>query len=375
VNPQNTRLFTQKGHQVDCAELGCSKPIYDAGDITSNCPGDITVNSDCKQTTAVVSWPPISFVDECDGVLDHNCTCSGPMPCNNLADHGGTLGQGTYTFTCTATDDNCLETAACSWTVTVTDQQTLDVVLQLSPVVENDEFTRCICFNLISSCSPLVVEEVCETVTFGGPTQFPGKADTSVKIPKGKYACIEAYDRQHSLRASHFPLVCDGVAWSVEFKNDPFFGGNWLIQGNLNRDKVIDILDFGVFLGQFNQNPNPPKDKACEDNNGMGFTHADFNGDGVVDVGDYTFIQINFLANDKDDCCHDPAAGEQVARTEVTVKELREMGLGELAVADLNNDGNVNTEDMAAFVQGVRPKADKVDRGNAGRGNTVRGSR
>jgi hypothetical protein len=389
VNPQHTRLTTDKGQEVQCAELGCSKPIYDAGDITATCPGNIDVNSDCNKTTAVVTWPKVSFIDECDGALDKNCTCvHQPLPnkpainCNGLANSGGTFPQGTFTFTCTATDDNCNERETCSWTVNVSDQQTLDVHLQLSPIITpsspknpDGTFDRCICFELISSCTPLVKEEVCETVEFGGPWNFPGQADALVKMPKGKYVCIQARDRQHSLRATHFPLVCNGVNYTADFRGDPFFGGNWLIQGNLNRDQLIDILDFGTFLGQFNQNPNPGPDKACEDNNGMGSTHADFNGDGIVDVADYTFIQINFLANDKDDCCHDPSAGDRVGRTEITVKELREMGLGDLAVADLNADGVVNTDDMAAFVEGARPKTDKVNRGSVGRPTTIRGSK
>jgi hypothetical protein len=382
LNPQHTRLTTAKGQEVLCAALGCSKTIFDAGVISHVCPGNIPVNSDCNRTTAVVTWDPISFVDECDGALLPLCTCihanaDGPTPfnCNGLTNSGGTFPQGSFTFSCSAKDDNCNEKDKCEWTVTVSDQQTLDVHLQLSPTVDNDGFKRCICFEMISSCSPLVMEEVCQTIDFGGPFQFPGQAEGSVKVPKGKYVCVQARDRQHSLRATHFPLVCDGHHYGVTFKGDPFFGGNWLIQGNLNRDPLIDILDFGTFLGQLNQNPNPDKDKLCSDEGGLGGLHADFNGDGNVDVGDYTFIQINFLANDKDDCCHNGSAGsDAVGRTEVSVKELNEMGMGELAIADLNNDGFLNTEDMAAFVQGVRPKG-TINRGNVGRPSTIRGSR
>ncbi len=379
VNPQHTRLTTTKGQEVLCAELGCSKSIFDDGELSCSCPGNINRNSDCNRTTAVVTWPPVVCTDECDGVLPKTCHCTatdgGLANCDYLANTGGTFPQGTYSFVCTSEDENCDEVETCMWTVRVSDEQTLNVHLQLSPVVENDEFDRCICFEMISSCSPLVMEEVCETITFGGPFQFPGQANTDVKVPKGKYVCVQARDRQHSLRSTHFPLTCDGVKYSVNFRGDPFFGGNWLIQGNLNRDPLVDILDFGTFLGQMNQNPTPPKDKSCDDNDGAGFTHADFNGDGVVDVQDYTFIQINFLANDKDDCCHDPSAGEPVGRTEVTVKELREMGLEDLAIADLNNDGVLNTDDMAAFVQGARPKAGKVNRAGAGRPSTTRGSK
>lgn len=388
VNPQITRLVTQKGQEVTCAELGCTKTIFDDGEITSNCPPEkIDVNSDCKQTTANVSWDPISFDDQCDGELLHTCTCvheplvGAPMPdCRYLADHGGIFPQGSFTFRCSATGVNCDELKECAWTVNVSDQQSLHVVLQLSPIIDpfstknpDGDFTRCICFELFSSCSPRVMTEDCETIEFGGPFQFPGKAETDVKIDKGKYFCITARDRQHSLRSSS-SLTCLGGVWSAEFKGEHPVG-NWLIQGNLNRDHVIDILDFGTFLGQFNQNHNPGPDKTCEDNNGLGFTHADFNGDGIVDVADFSFIQINFLEDDKDLCCPDPSAGAAPGRTEVSVKDLREMGLAELAVADLNNDGIVNTDDMASFVQGVRPKTDKAGRGAVGRPSTIRGSR
>jgi hypothetical protein len=389
VNPNYTRLTTDKGVEVTCAELGCSKPIFDEGVISSNCPGNIDVNSDCKMTTADVSWDPIAFVDECDGTLNHTCTCvheplGGPaIDCLSLADHGGIFPQGSFTFKCDATGATCTDPVAqhCEWTVNVSDQQTLDVVIQLSPVIDpfsvknpDGDFTRCICFEMFSSCSPIVMTEECKNIEFGGPFQFPGKAETSEKIDKGKFVCITARDRQHSLRSSDF-LTCAGGHWIAEFKGDPFFGGNWLIQGNLNRDHVIDILDFGTFLGQFNQRPNPGPDKLCEDDTTGTGRHADFNGDGVVTVEDYTFIQINFLEDDKDVCCPEPSAGAAPGRTEVSVKDLREMGLGDLAIADLNNDGIVNTDDMASFVQGVRPKTDKAGRGSVGRPSTIRGSR
>jgi len=380
VNPQHTRLVTQYGNEVLCADLGCSKMIHDRTDINANCPGpEINVNSDCLRTTAVVTWDPLTFVDKCSGIMDHECTCtaSNGLDCEYLADSGGTFPQGTYSFECSALDETCKQEAQCKWTVTVSDEQTLDVHLQLSPKVDNDEFTRCICFELISSCSPLVMEEHCETITFGGPFNFPGQADDSVKIPKGKYVCVQARDIEHSLRSTHFPLTCDGHHYSVTFKGDPFFGGNWLIQGNLNGDPLIDILDFGMFLGRLNNNATPGKGKACDDPEPIDKQHgnADFNGDGIVNVEDYTYIQINFLANDKDDCCHNGSAGaDEVGRTEISVKDLREMGLPELAIADLNNDGLVNTDDMAAFVQGARPKAGKVN-GTVGRPSTIRGSR
>lgn len=375
VNPQNTRLTTNKGVEVLPAELGCSKDIFGAGDVSLNCPGDQDVNSDCGAVTATVTWPAVSANDSCHGPLNVSCSCTytgefAPLDCDYLASEGGEFPQGNYAFSCSIDQDSdnvCNESGTCTWTVNVSDQHTFDVKVQLSPVVEDAEFTRCICFELFSSCTPLVYTEHCETMSFGGPFNFPGQSHEDIKVPKGKHVCITARDRQHSLRASYSldgASLCVGNEVKAEFKGDPFFGGNWLIQGNLNRDRVIDILDFGTFIGQLNQNPSPDP-KTCEDNNGQGFTHADFNGDGVVNAEDFTFIQINFLEDDKNICCPGHTGSDAVqGLTEVSVKDLREMGLEDLVIADLNNDGLLSVDDMAAFLQGARPKAaGKVNRG------------
>jgi hypothetical protein len=409
VNPRHTRLTTSKGDLINVLDPHCcTGEVCDDADASINCPGDREVNVECDSATAGASWPAVSAGDTCGNNFPVDCSCIHEPPtkcsltgelCNRLEEAlnqcgPGGLGvcvprfaavdcdgyassgaadmpQGRYSFHCEADDTICDESLSCDWTVTVTDQTTLDIVVQLSPIVEDAEFTRCICFELYTSCFPEVFEEVCWTLTFGGPFQIPGHSEGWVKVPKGgNYICVTARDRQHSLRATHFPLVCDGMKYSAIFKGDPFWGGNWLIQGNLNRDNVVDILDFGTYLGQLNQNPEPGPDKACEDNDGLGFTHGDINGDGVVDVADFTFVQINFLEHDKNSCCPDGASstGAVAGRTSISVKELREIGLGDLAVADLNNDGFVDTDDMAAYVAGARPKpADKGSRGSVGR--------
>ena len=70
-----------------------------------------------------------------------------------------------------------------------------------------------------------------------------------------------------------------------------------------------------------------------------GTFHADLSGNGVVDSADFTFIQNNFLLVDEATCGSRLAsAGDeepgptQGPLTEISVEELRQNGLGELAV-------------------------------------------
>jgi len=75
----------------------------------------------------------------------------------------------------------------------------------------------------------------------------------------------------------------------------------------------------------------------------------------------------NFLTATKL-CCGGPQidSGAPVAITEITVDELRQMGLGDLAAADLNGDGVLNSDDMDAFAQGARPSKASNNRGGKG---------
>jgi hypothetical protein len=310
-----------------------------------------------------------------------------------LASSGGVFPQGDWSFKCEAVDPTCNGRCTqgtggkdcnagdfCEWTVSVSDQQSVDVHIQLSPVVDEAFCTRCICYEIWQNCVEKP-DEVCYTTDFGGDFSFPGKTDDKIKVPKGKHGCIAARDYKQSLRSSDF-LTCDPETgqYVADFRGDPFFGGNWLIQGNLNGDHIIDIIDFGVFLGALNDIPQTVGPKECAVEGGdkvdQGDSqHADLNCDGVVDVRDFTFIQINFLEHDKDACCPDDAASQPAGITEISVKQLREMGLGHLAIADLNSDGLVNPQDMAAFMQGARPKAEaKGDRNNV-RPGPVRGTK
>jgi hypothetical protein len=80
------------------------------------------------------------------------------------------------------------------------------------------------------------------------------------------------------------------------------------------------------------------------------------------------------MEDDKNLCCPDGAAAPvSEGVTEIAVKDLDSLGLGELAIADLNADGLLNADDMAAYLAGARPKeAGKVQRGTNGRVGALR---
>jgi hypothetical protein len=272
--------------------------------------------------------------------------------------------------------------------VNVNDQTALDIEIELSPTMASktgEGVERCIEFEAFSNCIQ-APEVFCDDITFGGNFNFTGHSFEMLKKPAGQVACLTARDKLHSLRAcalrSSGNLNCEGGTFFATFAGDPFFGGNWLIQGNLDAWKkdnakashdVIDIQDFGQFVANYLQcyldgekvscsgptNGNTPcsgtnhKDFDCH---AMDATNADINGDGIADLLDFSFITENFLVSSKN-CCHedDGHPGSTVGRTSMSVVELRKAGLSDLIVADLNNDGMVDMNDMSAFLSGEVP--------------------
>jgi hypothetical protein len=363
-NPFDSIAVDNTGQPI-FIDPGKSKEVIDNPVLRIRVPDDVKVNADCDFPTAIVNWPPPRASSNCPGGVDLLCRGSHesgyiyPLP---VVMNGGEFPNGISTFCCTASDPLCGHRAEDCWTVVVNSQTTLDVTLQLSPIISGD-LDRCIEFQLYSDCVQAPFE-FCKTLKLGGLFDHVGHFTDDVKIPgKGQWICITAQDQLHSLRACDFLECVDGVYYSV-FKGDPFFGGNWLIQGNLDGWKkfnpnashnVIDILDFGQFVANFGHlvNPNTPcPPEGCHAWSGA---HADINGDGVVGVLDYIFIVRNFLASSKDCCCPGSVAGNTVPRTEITVQELRDLDMADLIVADLNGDGVVNSDDMSAFMAGQTP--------------------
>jgi len=370
VNPQLNILSNNEGNRVPIDSCVCSKDIRTAGEITLNTPPGASVNADCGQTFANVTWATASASDSCDGALAIDCEAQsvGGAPIGNLINNGGIFPQGKNFFTCTATN-TCGDTVTNVWTVEVSDNQTLDVEVHLQPVINNTGvFNRAITFELYNDCSSDPVEE-CVVMQFQGPFNFPGHAHGTLKVDKGNFLCMTARDNLHTLRSivTGDDLSCVNNHWTAIFKGDPIQGGNWLIGGNLDAKKelatygdinTINILDFGMFMAELAAGASyePNGDTDCN----TASPHGDINADGAVDNLDYAFLVDNFLKNSKGLCCPAPGASptpEANPITEVSVKDLRRMGYGAAIVADLNKDGKVNLDDMAAYMQGIQPVA------------------
>jgi hypothetical protein len=379
VNPRHTRLTNSVGQVVTVAPE-CSKEVRGNGDLTLEVPDGGDYNVSCQnngEPSRTVNWDSPSASDTC---AVSSFTCGGLFQdaLGNISDvtticddgncldpySGGKFPVGSATFCCSATNDCGDEDQQC-WTVNINDETSLDVQLQLSPTMTSkpgDGLDRCIKFEVFSDCAqaPLVFSQ---DVTFGGLFDLLGHVNTRIKIPGSQdFQCITARDQLHTLRSCYTfgdgDCDADGVLHAT-FKGDPFFGGNWLVGGNLDGFKkdsatasinAIDITDFGMFVAEFPKNYGSG-DTPC----GTEGPNADINGDGLVDLLDFTFISMNFLEDSKDCCCIGSSAATPSGRTSISVRSLRANGMGDLAVADLNNDGVVNMDDMQLLLQGDVP--------------------
>lgn len=396
-NPLNTYLVDDEGQRIAIAGE-CSKVIRANGEITLDIPGNIKTNVDCSAATAVETWDAPRAADSCGP--DIGLTCRGEHVSGLIYNQSTVLGGGEFpigvsNFCCYGQNDYCNQEAGCPpdtdcartpagkpvgcWTVEVNDETSVDIDIQLSPGSQSkpaDNLVRCIKFSMYNNSiqEPQTFEG---DVTFGGLFEIVGKFTGKMKIGgHGQWECITAWDQFHTLRSCYQFEDGDCVDGQLHanFAGDPAFGGNWLISGNLDGFKkndsaaspslfVIDVLDFGTFVSQFNVVYPGGGDTPC----GTDGPNADINGDGIANLEDYAFISQNFLKSAKL-CCGVDGLPAAIGRTEVSVAELREMGLSELTAADLNRDGMLNMDDMTAFMQGARPgkKAPTDNRSGSG---------
>jgi hypothetical protein len=153
---------------------------------------------------------------------------------------------------------------------------------------------------------------------------------TNLQVPiAAAYSCVSAKDVAHSLTDTAAASVA-GVKWDADFV---------LKQGDSNNDDLVDILDFGIYVGDFGV-------AGASD-------VSNFNGDLLVNNADFGFISVNFLA--QGEACGSFTGGNP--RSQIAVRQLRRQGLGHLAAADLNNDGWLSSADIMQYMQFGLPTA------------------
>jgi hypothetical protein len=167
-------------------------------------------------------------------------------------------------------------------------------------------------------------------------------------------SCAELRDPKHSLRTAVAideqagPGTHGGREYNSRYKADArASAGDYLVVGNINSDSVIDILDFGSFVANRGANASV---NTTADTQGV---HADMNASGVVTNADLSFLAVNFFKVDET-CSSGFASQRPLAR--IKVSQLRAMGLGDQASADINGDGWVDTTDMSLMMQGAQPR-------------------
>jgi len=364
-NPK-TRLVDSTGHNEPFDALcttGPENPGCEGGveldlhisgtEPVLSCPSSVTQNADAGRPTATVSWSSPTASSPCGRSLQLEChgTDGGGLPIDSLAMSGGVFVVGDdqhfARFSCTAVDSSGL-TGTCEWTVRIRPENTFNFDLQLSPPMTFAPIVRCIEFEFFADCvSDAVV--VAQPVLFGGPFAFPGYAlgvSTSIPMANGRYLCVTARDPLHTLRSSAH-LTIENGNYVASFVGDPRLGGNWLINGDLNGDCVIDILDLSVAEDQYQRQAHLDPNTLCGD---IG-PHADLNGDGWVTSADLAFIGRSFLMTDKSACCGTATAGAPSGIEEITLEELSAMGYGDLSAADINGDGIINRDDMTMLIE------------------------
>jgi len=344
----------------------------DACNNTASCSQTITVNDTTAPTfTAPAPGPFTPAAGSCTvnptfSLPDLSDNCD-PAPSVTYSP-AGPYGPGTTSVTVTATDA-CGNSTSHSFDVIVNNYNELVVDVELGGgAMAAGPYNRCITFELWNGAS--LAYTTSQTFNFTSGNIAP----QTLQVPCGTYTCVTARDRLHTLRRTISPLPTVGTQYSADFT-----GPKKLIGGNLNDDKFIDILDFGIYTIYDLTPVNPNTDCTMVPPT----RNANINGDLLVDSLDFSFISNNFLQVREANCDGNPntiTAGDNspggnygpTPITSITVGELAQRGMPELAAVDLNHDGVLNQTDVQLWMQGVRPGQNPGTPGRPGTGGPTR---
>ncbi len=313
---QQTSLVASTGATiaVQTSPLGVIRADGSAPDL-AGVPAARVVATDAGATIgAAIAAPTVTANDGCDGgravelaVAYPDGTTGSTWPA------GGLFPIGITTLAWTSVDavGNQVQEVR---TVEVKDWQLLDASMTLDGAIRGNS-TRT--FRVEAGGTARTVQ-----VAMAGANG----ASTGIQVPVAAgYPCIRVKDTMHSLSRVAAPVV---------------IGGSYVLavtlpQGDTNDDDKVDILDFSAFVVSRGGATAPEHP-------------ANFNSDTVVDNADLTFLSGNFFKVGEG-CAGMTGIAPPLAR--VSVRDLRRMGLGYLAAADLNRDGWVDQADVVQFMQ------------------------
>jgi hypothetical protein len=305
-------------------------------------PADITVNADAGLCTAIVNPGTATATDNCTATLAVTGTRDDSLPLTDPYPSGDT----TITW---STSDECGNPGSDTQTITVLGYNDFKVSLELQGL--NTAVTRCIAFTFSNCPGGTPAMSFTQDIPFGAD----GKATNVLianKLTCGSYNCVTAEDTLHTLLVKVIPSI-SGVQYVANFT-----GSDMLKTGDYYNDNLVDIVDFGVLIAQWGANYDGNGDHVTDGHTPCGVfmanMHADANGDGVLDLSDYTWISTNFLALGDNECCISPFASPQPRRS-ITVAELLRLGVRRAGRADLNRDGVVDMTDVQLFLNGTIP--------------------
>jgi hypothetical protein len=347
-----SRLTNNLGGVVAATLVDLPAITIDGTDPLITPPANIAVNADAGGCDALVTVPALVAMDACSGINTITNDYTG------TADASGTYPSGTTVVTWTVTD-NCGNQSQVTQEVTVDPVNDLLVTVELQSV--SATVTRCITIELWECPGGAPDAVVTEDLTFSG-----GIFSGTIEVPCGNYTCITARDTRHTLRRTDDDgdFAIAGTAYVADFSAAGTTDDS-LTGGNLNDDFFIDILDFGIFTGQFGNMPGA--DTPCP----ALIPHADISGNGLVATEDFSFISANFLQAHEANCCGAPLTGgngygwnHAVAPgvaprpgplIQISAAELRRRGLDDLIAGDLNHDGWLDIFDIVALIEGQSP--------------------
>ena len=305
-------------------------------------PSNSTRPADAGVLGAVIAQPTVTYVPVCGASMSSVSVSwksfTGAYSCDSADSYASASGSGwpsTFVVGHTEVTWSAGDTSATAcYTVENYQVMNLSVALEGSGIAASTRTLEIASGPFSSTTTEASLSGTASNVAL----QVPVRAASA-------YTCVQVKDRVHSLRHTATVSV-SGTAYVASLV---------LRQGDSNNDNIVDILDFGMYVADVGSG------KATN-------ARSNFDGNTVIDTTDFSFISFAFFQSGSAGCggAGDGGLASDGPMDRVSVAQLRKMGMGELALADLNRDGWVDTADMALWMQGVRPEGDAGDANDGG---------